>query len=148
VSDAERGVLLDLRRRREALEARARDLDQRSAVLAAAETKLASRVAELGALQGKLEALEAERKAHDDANWTGLVHVYETMKPRDAAQIFDALDMQVLLAVLDRMQPRKAAPVLAAMQPDRARLATQMLAELRTRAVTPGAGAAPPAPKY
>jgi len=45
--------------------------------------------------------------------------------------------MQVLLGVLDRMSDRKAAPILAAMQPDRARLATQMLAEMRTRAVTP-----------
>jgi flagellar motility protein MotE (MotC chaperone) len=65
------------------------------------------------------------------------VHVYEAMKPRDAATIFDALDMQVLLQVLDRMQDRKAAPVLAAMQPDRARLATQLLAEMRLRAVAP-----------
>jgi flagellar motility protein MotE (MotC chaperone) len=137
VSDAERGVLLDLRHRREAIDERSHELEQRSAVLTAAETKLAARVEQLGALQAKLEQLDADRRAHDDANWTGLVHVYETMKPREAAAIFDALDMQVLLAVLDRMQPRRAAPVLAAMQPDRARLATQMLAELRTRMVTP-----------
>jgi flagellar motility protein MotE (MotC chaperone) len=91
----------------------------------------------LTALQAKLEALEAARAQHDSANWSGLVHVYETMKPRDAATIFDALDMQVLLGVLDRMAERKAAPILAAMQPDRARLATQLLVEMRTRAVTP-----------
>jgi flagellar motility protein MotE (MotC chaperone) len=141
VSAAERTLLLDLRHRRDALDARARDIDQRNAVLAAAEARLSARVQELGALQARLEQLDTDRRAHDDANWSGLVHVYETMKPREAAQIFDALDMQVLLAVLDRMQPRRAAPVLAAMQPDRARLATQMLAELRTRAVTPAAAA-------
>jgi flagellar motility protein MotE (MotC chaperone) len=139
VSEAERALLLDLRHRREALDARGRALDQRSAMLAAAENRLTARVDELGALQTKLEQLEADRRSHDDANWSGLVHVYETMKPREAAAIFDSLDMQVLLAVLDRMQPRRAAPVLAAMQPDRARLATQMLAELRTRAITPAA---------
>ena len=141
VSNAERALLLDLRKRRASLDERGRELDQRGAVLSAAETKLASRVEQLSGLQARLEQLESERRAHDDANWSGLVHVYETMKPREAAAIFDALDMQVLLAVLDRMQPRKAAPVLAAMQPDRARLATQMLAELRTRAVTPPAPA-------
>jgi flagellar motility protein MotE (MotC chaperone) len=137
VSEAERALLLDLRHRRDALDARGRALDERSAMLAAAESRLSARVDQLGALQTKLEQLESDRQAHDDANWSGLVHVYETMKPREAAQIFDALDMQVLLAVLDRMQPRRAAPVLAAMQPDRARLATQMLAEMRTRAITP-----------
>jgi flagellar motility protein MotE (MotC chaperone) len=137
VSEAERGLLLDLRHRREELDARSRDLDQRAAVLAAAQTKLAARVDELNALQAKLETLESARESHDSANWAGLVRVYETMKPRDAATIFDALDMQVLLGVLDRMSARKAAPILAAMQPDRARLATQMLAEMRVRAVTP-----------
>jgi flagellar motility protein MotE (MotC chaperone) len=137
VSDAERGLLLDLRHRRDMLDARARAQEQRDAVMAAAEKKLAARVAELNALQAKLEALEAARQSHDSANWASLVRIYETMKPRDAATIFDALDMQVLLGVLDRMSERKAAPILAAMQPDRARLATQLLAELRTRSVTP-----------
>jgi flagellar motility protein MotE (MotC chaperone) len=146
VSDAERAVLLDLRHRRVELDDRSRELDQRSAVLSAAEARVTARVEQLSALQAKLEQLETDRRAHDDANWTGLVHVYETMKPREAAAIFDALDMQVLLAVLDRMQPRRAAPVLAAMQPDRARLATQMLAELRTRAITPAPSAASQGP--
>jgi flagellar motility protein MotE (MotC chaperone) len=143
VSDAERSLLLDLRHRRDLLDARERDAAQRDAVMAAAEQKLAVRVAELNALQAKLESLEAARQSHDSANWTSLVHIYEAMKPRDAATIFDALDMQVLLGVLDRMSERKVAPILAAMQPERARLATQLLAELRTRAVTP-AGDKPP----
>lgn len=137
VTDAERKLLLDLRHRRAALDARARELDQRDAVMQAAEQKLSARVVQLTALQARLEALETEREKHDSANWAGLVRVYETMKPRDAAEIFNALDMQVLLGVLDRMADRKAAPILAAMQPDRARLATQLLVEMRTRAVTP-----------
>jgi len=140
VSAAERSLLLDLRKRRDALEARAAMLDQREAVQAAAEAKLNARLDQLATLQARLEALEAGRQQHASENWSGLVHVYEDMKPRDAATIFDALDMQVLLQVLDRMQDRKAAPILAAMQPDRARLATQLLAEMRLRAVAaPGA---------
>jgi flagellar motility protein MotE (MotC chaperone) len=146
MSEAERGLLLDLRHRRAELDARARALDQRDAVMAAAQARLSARVDELTALQAKLEALETARQSHDSANWVGLVHVYETMKPRDAATIFDALDMQVLLPVLDRMSDRKAAPILAAMQPDRARLATQLLAELRTKSITPaGEKPVPPA---
>jgi flagellar motility protein MotE (MotC chaperone) len=137
ISAAERSLLLDLRKRRDALEARAAMLDQREAVQAAAEAKLNARLDQLATLQARLEALEAGRQQHASENWSGLVHVYEDMKPRDAATIFDALDMQVLLQVLDRMQDRKAAPILAAMQPDRARLATQLLAEMRLRAVAP-----------
>ena len=80
-----------------------------------------ARVAELQALQKKLEVLEAARQQREDASWQGLVKLYETMKPRDAATIFNDLDMPVLLQVVDRMKDAKAAPVLAAMQPDKAR---------------------------
>ena len=65
-----------------------------------------------------------------------LVKVYESMKPRDAAAIFNEMDLPVLLQVVDRMKDTKAAPVLAAMQPDRARLLTSQLAAQRTRTVT------------
>ena len=135
-SAGERQLLQDLRARRDTIDARARELDTRAAIMAAAQSKLDQRVQELATLQARLESLDTARRAHDAENWAGLVKVYEQMKPRDAAVIFDALDMPVLLGVLDRMQPRKIASVLAAMNPDRARLATQNLAAMRSRAVT------------
>ena len=142
MSESERAVLMALRERREALDERARALDQRAAELAAADKRLEERVTQLTALQTRLESLESSRQTRRAENWAGLVKTYEAMKPREAAAIFDALDMQVLLQVLDRMQERRAASVLAAMQPDRARLATQLLAEMRTRAITPPDAAA------
>jgi flagellar motility protein MotE (MotC chaperone) len=140
ISDSERAILLDLRKRREDLDARERDYAGREAVIAAAEHRLTLRVAELQALQVKLEALEAARVQREEANWRGLVKVYESMKPRDAATIFNDLDMQVLLPVLDRMKDTKAAPVLAAMQPDKARLATTNLAQMRLKQTAPPNG--------
>jgi flagellar motility protein MotE (MotC chaperone) len=136
VSDSERALLLDLRHRSVELDARASALDQRDAVLAAAETRLAARVVELTALQTRLEALEAARTQRDETNWNGLVKLYESMKPRDAATIFNDLDLPVLLQVVDRMKDAKAAAVLAAMLPERARLVTAQLAALRSRANT------------
>jgi flagellar motility protein MotE (MotC chaperone) len=41
--------------------------------------------------------------------------------------------MPVLLQVVDRMKEAKAAPVLAAMQPDKARDLTTKLAQMRTQ---------------
>lgn len=143
ISDSERALLVDLRGRRAELDARAAALTSREATLGAAEKRLTARLDELNALQKRLEALEAERKAHDEANWSGLVKLYESMKPRDAATIFNDLDLVVLLPVLDRMNDRKAALVLAAMQPERARQVTADLAQMRTRAVTPAGPAAP-----
>ena len=140
VTDAERAVLLDLRQRRQELDARDAALAERESVLAAAEQKVSARVAELQALQKKLEAPDAARKEREDASWQGLVKLYEAMKPRDAATIFNDLDMPVLLQVVDRMKEAKAAPVLAAMQPDKARDLTAKLAQMRTRRDGPVGG--------
>jgi flagellar motility protein MotE (MotC chaperone) len=132
-SEAERALLMDLRARRAALDERAQALERREALAAAAERRLSERVDQLTALQTKLEAMENTRRERDEANWRGLVKTYETMRPRDAASIFNDLDQTVLLQVLDRMKESKAAPVLAAMQPERARMATAELAKWRSR---------------
>ena len=133
VSAGERTVLLELRRRRDELDAREATVTTREATLAAAELRINARVGELQSLQKKLEDLEQAREQRDDAAWQGLVKLYESMKPREAATIFNDLDMNVLLGVVDRMKDAKAATVLAAMQPDKAREVTTKLAALRTK---------------
>jgi len=138
-------VLLDLRARRAELDAREAALSSRESVLAAAETRLSARVKELSDLQARLQALEARRAERDDANWRGMVKLYESMKPRDAAAIFNDLDLPVLVPILDRMKEAKAAAILGAMQPERARLVTAELAQTRaqTNAVPAAAPVAP-----
>jgi len=144
VSDAERAILLDLRKRRGELDAREAALVARENVLAAAEKRLSERVGELTSLQSRLEALESGRRARDEESWRGMVKLYDTMKPREAATIFNDLDRPVLLGVLDRMKEAKAAPILAAMQPERARQATAELVRRRAEANRPAAVPAGP----
>ena len=136
-SAAELRLLTDLRSRRTAMDEREQALAAREGVVAAAEQRLSARVGELESLQTRLESLETARHEHDEANWRGLVRTYEAMKPKDAAAIMTDLDDSVLLPVLDRMKEAKAAPILSALPPDRARTVTAQLAQLRTRAVTP-----------
>ena len=57
--------------------------------------------------------------------------IYENMKPKDAARIFEELDMAVLLDVIERMKERKTAPILAQMNPKRAKAITLELAKRR-----------------
>ncbi len=128
---AERALLEALRGRRAEIEAQAAGLAAREQMLAAAEHRLGQRVDELTVLQQRLEALERERAAREDAGLRGLVRLYEGMRPRDAAQILEELEMPVLLPIMDRMREAKAAPLLGAMRPDRARQVTAELARLR-----------------
>lgn len=148
ISETERTALQDLRARRKQLEARGVSLDEREAVLGAAEKRLTERVQQLTVLQGKLETLEKQRREREDADWKELVKTYEVMKPRDAANIFNDLDNKILIQVLDRMKPAKAAAVLAAMAPERARGATIQLAKFREQvSAAPQLGSAGGAPQ-
>jgi flagellar motility protein MotE (MotC chaperone) len=127
------GLLVDLRARRTQLATREQALAAREALLHATEARIDERMSQMAALQARLEQQDAERRAHEAANWAGLVKLYESMKPREAATIFNDLDQQVLLGLLDRMKEAKAALVLGAMLPDRARDATAALAKARAR---------------
>jgi flagellar motility protein MotE (MotC chaperone) len=130
---AERALLENLRARRTALDTRETEIAQREMLLSATERRVIARVEELAALQ---QALEAETSAQDERveqRLRQLVRLYEAMRPRDASVIFNELDMEVLIPVLARMREARAAPVLAAMLPERARLATTELARLRAR---------------
>ena len=133
---AERAILESLRARRAAIEAREAQAVARETMVAAAERRLAQRVEELVALQRRLEALERERAAREEAGLRGLVKLYEGMRPRDAAIIFNELEMPVLVRIMDQMREAKAAPVLGAMVPERARSLTAELARLRAARIS------------
>jgi flagellar motility protein MotE (MotC chaperone) len=130
---AERAVLEALRARRAEIEVREAALAQREMLVAAVERRLTGRLEELTALQRRLEAEARSRDERTEQGWRQMVRLYEGMRPRDAAGIFDDLDMPVLIQVVDRMRENKAAPVLAAMRPERARLVTTELARHRSR---------------
>lgn len=134
---AERAVLESLRARRLEIERRAEEVAARELLLGAAESRLTQRLEELRALQTRLEAEMRSRDEREEAGIRQLVRVYEGMRPRDAAAILDELEMPILLQVLDRMREAKAAPLLAAMRPERARAATAELSRLRSRPASP-----------
>jgi flagellar motility protein MotE (MotC chaperone) len=135
-AQAERALLEQLRARRTDIEAREQAVAAQEVMLQAAEARLTRRVEELTAMRQRLEALDTARGEREEAGWRGLVRTYEAMRPRDAATIFDELDVPVLVEILDRMADRKAAPVIGAMRPDRARMATAELARHRARRTT------------
>jgi flagellar motility protein MotE (MotC chaperone) len=132
VTAAERSVLEELRARRASLDAREQALAVRESVLVATEQRLSRRVEELGALQQRLEALDKAAREREDSGWRGLVRIYENMRPRDAARIFNELEMVTLVEVVDRMRERTAAPILAGMEPEKAKALTAELARRRS----------------
>lgn len=128
-TDEEVKVLQNLSKRREQIEQRERDLDQREKLLQAAEKKVDEKVAELDKLKKNIEGLLDKQSKLQDERVAQLVKIYENMKPKDAANIFNEMDFDVLLGIIDKMSERKVAPVLAAMDPVRAREVSARIAE-------------------
>ena len=122
-------VLKDIASRRKALDERERSLTSREALLRASQQQLEQKTKELQHLRTEIENLLGKQSEEEEKRIESLVKVYEGMKPKDAARIFDTLDLDVLVSVMSRMSERKMSPVLAAMNPERARTVTIMLAE-------------------
>jgi len=136
-TDSELAVLQGLSSRREQIERRGAELDQREALLKAAEQRIEAKVQELKQLQGAMEALIRRYDDEEEARKKSLVKIFETMKPAEAARIFEQMDMPVLLDIIERMKERNAAPVLAQMHPARAKQVTGELAKRRQPAGGP-----------
>lgn len=128
---AELEVLQKLAARRDELEAKAKELQIREDMAKAAEARLNKKLAEMKQVQGTIEGLLRKYDEQEDSKMRGLVKIYESMKPKDAAKIFEELDMVILLDVIERMKEKKAADVLSNVSPQKAKEITFELAERR-----------------
>ena len=131
LTDAEIELLQQLTERRQILESREQELGIRTGLLTAAETRIDKKVEELKVLRETIAGLIKTFDAQQDAKLLSLVKIYENMKPKDAARIFEDLELDTLLDVAERMKERKLAPVMAKMNPEKAREMTVELARLR-----------------
>jgi flagellar motility protein MotE (MotC chaperone) len=129
VSAAEVDVLTSLSHRRSELDAREQQLTLRENMIAAAEARVDGKIAELKTLQSGIQTLLGQRDAEEEKQVAALVKTYSSMKPKDAARIFNTLDDPVLLAVAQEMKPDILGAIMAAMQPDQAQKLTVKLAD-------------------
>ncbi len=129
ISGVKEEMFRDMMARRKKLDGMEKQLRAREALLQAAEKEVDRKVLELAKLKKEIEALLNKQTEEENARIGSLVKIYEGMKPKDAARIFDTLDIDVLVAVMSTMSERKVAPILAAMNAERARTVTIMLAE-------------------
>lgn len=128
-SETQRDIYKELAERRRQIENREKALTRQAALLEAAERELDQKLRELTSIQREIEGLLEEQSAEDKARIQSLVKIYEGMKAKDAARIFNTLDVDVLMRVMSRMSERKSAPILAEMDPERARTVTILLAQ-------------------
>jgi flagellar motility protein MotE (MotC chaperone) len=127
----EQGILRNLRKRRLELEAREQEIITKDNLLKATAQKIDNKTAQLVKLKDEVQVLLADLQSQEEMNLNSLVKIYENMKPKDAAAIFEDLSMPVLLPVVNKMKEAKVAPILAQMNPAKARQVTVELAQRR-----------------
>jgi flagellar motility protein MotE (MotC chaperone) len=127
ISASERAVLERLQARRQELDQRAREIDIRESLLKAAEKKMDSKVEELKGVESQISTATTQKNEAEAARFKGIITMYESMKPKDAARVFDRLEMPVLYQIASQIAPRKMSDILGVMSPDVAeRLTTEM----------------------
>lgn len=144
VSASERAILERLQARRQELEARAREIDIRESLLKAAEKRAEGRVEELKAIESRITGATQQKADEDAARFKGIITMYEGMKPKDAAKVFDRLEMPVLFEIASHIAPRKMSDILGLMQPE---VAERLTVEMARRAGTEKSGSDADLPK-
>jgi flagellar motility protein MotE (MotC chaperone) len=133
VTASERAVLERLQSRRQEIETRAREIDIRENLVKAAEKRLESRIEEMKATEARIQVAGQQKDEAEAQRFKGIVTMYENMKPKDAAKVFDRLEMPVLFEIASQIAPRKMSDILGQMQPE---TAERLTVELARRAGT------------
>ena len=120
-------ILQELAERREALDVRAKEIDKRAIQLKVAEEEIDKKLSQLKTYEQKLQKLIQEYNQKQEENIASLVKLYTSMKPKDAARIFNTLDMDITVALLKGMKPSASSAILSQMNPEKARAVTAEL---------------------
>ena len=128
ISSSERAVLERLQSRRQELDARAREIDIRESLLKTAEKRIEGKAQELKNAESRASSASEQKADGDSTRFKSIVTMYEGMKPKDAAKVFDRLDMTVLIEIASQTAPRKMSDILGLMSPEAAERLTVELA--------------------
>lgn len=123
--------------RRADLDKRTKDVEMKEALLAATEKRVEQKVQEMEKIRAEIQQMMKSGEDKQNAQIDALVTIYEKMKPKEAARIFDEMDLPQLLEVVPRMKDTKSALVLAAMNPVKAKELTTALLAKRTQPTIP-----------
>lgn len=126
-------VLRTLSKRHRDLVDRERSISEREATLQAIELRLDQKTAELKKIQDYLKQLLDQKDEKEKESIKKLVVVYQKMKPAEAANILQGLDLETLLNIMDEMKDGNVSAIIAKMEPVKARVLTIELAQRRKK---------------
>ena len=128
-SQSEIAILQDLAKRREALNLKDKEIEKKALQLKITEEEIQKKLEQLQAYEAKLKGLMQEYSAKEKEKLMTLVKLYTSMKPKDAARIFNTLDIELSTAILNEMKPSASSAILSQMDAQKAKAVTNQLNE-------------------
>lgn len=120
-------ILQELAERREALDLRSSEIDKKAVQLKVSEQEIDKRLKQLQEYEEKLKVLIQDYNEKEKEKIASLVKVYANMKPKEAARIFETLDLEVTVALLKEMKPTSSSAILAQITPIKAKAITDKI---------------------
>lgn len=126
-SSSELDLLESLAQRRKALNKREAELGLKENLLKAAERQIDERIKQLKKLEARIQRKLKKQDVLNDEQYQRLVKIYTSMKPKEAAKIFNGLKMPILVDLMRSMKAAAGSQILAKMNAEKARELTLML---------------------
>ncbi len=126
-SDSEIQILQELAERREALDVKAQEIDKRAVQLKVAEDEIDKKLKQLKEYEQRLNKLINQYSDQEKENVASLVKLYSSMKPKDAARIFNTMNLDISVAILKGMKPSASSAIISQMDSERAQAITAVL---------------------
>lgn len=131
LTKSEIDTLQRLAERRELIERRERELQQKENLVKAAEQRLDQKIGQMQEIEKQLQGLVQRYDEKKKGEIEQLIKIYTAMKPKDAARIFNDLSPDILVPVVVGMKENKLAPILALMDDKKARELTEQMSVRR-----------------
>ncbi len=116
---------------RERLKYEARSVQEARALAEATIIRAEQEVKQLSDLRRDIEALVTTLESEAQADIDRMRSLYESMKPKAAAEILKSMDVPIIVQILEHMPDRRAAPILSQLPVDLARSVMRVFAERR-----------------
>ncbi len=137
LSKSEIDVLQRLAERRDTVEKHEREVEAKDGLLKAAEARIDGKIAQLQDLEKNIKSLLSQYDGQKQQELDQLVRIYSAMKPKEAAAIFETLDMPILLSLVQKMKEAKVAPIMALMTPAKATALTEAITSRKQLSAAP-----------
>ncbi|HJK87441.1 MAG TPA: hypothetical protein QKA14_01110 [Candidatus Megaira endosymbiont of Hartmannula sinica] len=125
-------LIKKISKRKQDIEKINQNLVNKENMLKIAEDKLNKKAQQMQDMQDKLNEIADQYNYQKDQRILNLVKIYESMRPRDAASIFNDLDEDILLKVALGMKPSKIASIMSYMDTTKAKNLSLDMVKIRS----------------